>query len=66
MEQLWGSDHKNGGTFDAKAVVPTGTYNDNPTPFNVIFPAVSENSDPIMIQMGANAGQTMNINLFSY
>lgn len=59
-----GSAH-GGLSKNAKDVIPTGSLNDNPTNFNVIFPTSISFSAPLKIQLGANAGQTMDIDLFS-
>lgn len=59
-----GSAH-GGSSKNAKDVIPTGSLNDNPTNFNVIFPTSISFSAPLKIQLGANTGQTMDIDLFS-
>lgn len=59
-----GSDH-GGALKNASDVIPTGTYSDNPTNFNIIFPSSESISEPIKIQLGANVGQTMDIDLVS-
>ncbi|EYE88791.1 flagellin [Fervidicella metallireducens AeB] len=59
-----GSAH-GGSSKNAKDVIPTGGLNDNPTNFNVIFPTSISFSASLKIQLGANIGQTMDIDLFS-
>lgn len=58
---IMGSDH--GGTsLNADDVIPTGTPTENPTNFNIIFP--DKEAVPLIIQVGANEGQTLKISVF--
>ena len=57
-----GSDH-GGGAQSSSAVVPSGTYSDNPTNFNVIMPTISFGGLGDVFMIGANAGAFIS---FSY
>lgn len=54
-----GSDH-HGSAQNSSSVVPLGTYSDNPTNFNVIFPNVNTGGIGSLFQVGANTGTFIN------
>lgn len=49
-----GSDH-GGAAQTSSDVVPTGTHDDNPTNFNVIFPTIDTGGMSTLFQVGANS-----------
>ncbi len=54
---IGGSDHGGAAITAENIVADPIALNNNPTPFNIIFPSTTSNVDRFMIQMGANAGQ---------
>lgn len=59
---IMGSDHL-GSALNAQAVIQTGTYSENPTNFNIIFPNLVKSRGKLLVQIGPNGGNTMEINL---
>lgn len=59
---IGGSDH-GGGAKTPEDVVPTGTFNANPTNFNIIMPTVESGAEPLALQIGANADQVLDVSL---
>ncbi len=59
-----GSDY-GGPVLNDEDIIATGTYSENPTNYNVIFPSDGDATESLKIQVGANSGQNIAVDLFS-